>query len=115
MEETMMPYPELFAWWALTITWSSVFLTLVSLYLYIDSSKKRKANSVVSQDITKTARDFVFVWVLLGLLILYIVSIDRGSAIMFAAGNILVEVFLTGYILKNRTKVSEQETRPPSR
>ncbi len=55
------------------------------------------------------------VWVLLGLLVLYIVSINQGSAVMFAAGNLLVEALLLGYILKNRSKRTEPETPPPSR
>ena len=59
-------------------------------------------------------KDFVFVWVLLGLLIFYIVSIQIGSVLIFAAGNILVEVLLIAYLLRNRTKKSEETQRPTS-
>jgi hypothetical protein len=52
--------------------------------------------------------DFIFVWVLLGLLIFYIVSINIGSATVFAAGNIFVEALLVAYLLKNRKRKSEE-------
>jgi len=50
------------------------------------------------------SRDFVFVWVLFGLLALYIVSINISSAILFAAGNIFTEIVLIVYTVKNRTR-----------
>ena len=103
----MMPYPELFAWWAATITWSIVFLTLISIYLYIDSAKRRKQPDQKGQAVGKLVSDFAFVWVLLGLLVLYIVSIDRGSATMFAAGNVVVEVMLLLYLLRNKASATE--------
>ena len=76
-------------------------MTAVSIYLYMDSRKKRKQTTPA----TSTFRfviDFVFVWALLGLLGLYIVSIDRGSSILFASGNIVVEALLVAYTVKNR-------------
>lgn len=47
-------------------------------------------------------RDFIFVWVLVGLLGLYICSIDRSSSIVFASGNLVVEALLIVYTVKNR-------------
>jgi hypothetical protein len=59
----------------------------------------------------------VIVWVLLGLLGLYIVSIDRGSYILFASGNIVVEALLIAYTIKNRSlktpKTEERDTYRP--
>jgi len=102
-----MPYPELFAWWAATITWSIVFLTLISIYLYINSAKRRRRPDQKGQVAGRLTSDFAFVWILLGLLVLYIVSIDRGSATMFAAGNVVVEVILLVYLLRNKASTAE--------
>ncbi|HYA21647.1 MAG TPA: hypothetical protein VEG31_00490 [Thermoproteota archaeon] len=98
----MMPYPDLFAWWTATISWSIVFLSLVAVYLYIDSAKRRKQADQKGQGASGLIKDFAFVWVLLGLLLLYVISIDRGSSVMFALGNVLVEVLLLIYLLRNR-------------
>jgi len=95
---------DLFTWWAITITGGSIFLTLVSMYLYVDSATLRKKSEQTGASVINAAKDFVFVWVLLGLLVFYIVSIQIGSAGMFAAGNLLVEAFLTVYLLRNGTK-----------
>lgn len=97
----MTPYPNLIGFWAVCITWSALFLTAVSIYLYVDSRKNRKQTDHVRSRFGFVG-DFVFVWVLLGLLGLYIVSIDRGSSIVFASGNLVVEALLIAYTLKNR-------------
>ncbi len=100
-------FQYLFQWWAATISAGSVFLTLVGVYLYLESKKRRKADAgKIERGKRRLLRDFIFVWVLLGLLIFYIVSIDIGSDMIFAAGNILVEIALVIYLLKNRTKDS---------
>jgi len=104
----MMPYPELFNWWAICISSSIAFLTLASIYVYMDSKGKAKNKSHTKTDLVTLTRDFVFVWVLLGLLILYIVSIYKGSSILFAAGNVFTEVVLIIYTVKNRTGKSEE-------
>ncbi len=56
----------------------------------------------------RVAKDFIFVWVLLGLLVFYIFSVQLGtgrlSEVVFALGNIVVEVLLVFYLLKNRDK-----------
>jgi hypothetical protein len=98
------PYPELFAWWAITITGGIIFLVLVSAYLYVGNRKRREGSKGGLALFGKLAKDFVFVWSLLGLLVLYIVSIGNGSSILFACGNIVVEVFLIIYIVTNRAK-----------
>jgi hypothetical protein len=98
------PYPELFVWWAITITGGIIFLVLVSAYLYIGNGKRRGGRKGGLTPSAKLINDFTFVWSLLGLLILYIVSIGNGSSILFACGNIVVEVFLIIYIVRNRAK-----------
>lgn len=96
----MTPYPDLMVFWAVCISWSALFLTAVSIYLYLDSRKSRRQGAHFNR--FGFLRDFVFVWVLLGLLGLYIVSIDRGSSIVFASGNVVVEALLIAYTVKNR-------------
>jgi len=100
-----MAYPELFPCWAMTISWGIVFLIAVSTYLYIGSRKRLgRKDARMGEDVLDLMRDFVFVWVLLGLLILYIVSIGNGSSMLFAVGNVIIEVILFAYAIKNRTK-----------
>jgi len=109
----MAPYPNLLVFWAACISWSALFLTAVSIYLYMDSRKSRIQGAKATSRF-RFVRDFVFVWVLLGLLGLYIVSIDRRSSIVFASGNIVVEVMLIAYIVKNRPpKAPEIEKGAP--
>jgi hypothetical protein len=45
---------------------------------------------------------------LLGILVFYIITINIGSSLIFAAGNILVEALLIAYLLKNRKEESEE-------
>ena len=90
-----------FTWWIITISWSIAFLILVGIYLYAGSRTKRK------EEVRKTNRfgfiaNFVFIWVLIGLLVFYIVSVNIGSSTIFAAGNIVVEVILIAYLIANR-------------
>jgi hypothetical protein len=47
------------------------------------------------------AKDFVFVWILLGLLVLYIVSVGQGAYLLFATGNIVVEIILIAYVIRS--------------
>jgi len=112
----MAPYPNLMGFWAVCISWSALFLTAVSIYLYMDSRKNRKQDTHATGGLG-FVRDFVFVWVLLGLLGLYIVSIDRDSAILFASGNMVVEALLIAYTVKNRpqkgAKTEERDSYSP--
>ena len=103
----LIPYPELFDWWAATISAGSIFLVLVSIYLYVDSNKRREKNNREKASFLKLVYKFVFVWVLLGLLSLYVVSIRMGSSLLFAGGNIIVEVILVIYSFKNRSDATQ--------
>ena len=99
-----MPDLDLFGWWAISISFSSIFLTLVSIYLYADSRKRCKNGEREPVNIGNLVKNFMFVWVLLSLLVFYIVSIQIGSAAIFTAGNIVMEVILVIYLIRNRTK-----------
>ena len=91
---------DLFQWWAATITAGSIFLALVGVYLYVDSRKRRKnVHEKRGRHLKRVLTDFFFVWVLLGLLVFYIVSIDLGSDLIFAVGNVLVEALLFLYLI----------------
>jgi hypothetical protein len=105
----MAQYSDLLTWWAISISWSAFFLIVVSIYLY-RGRKKRVANSAAPEEIKRRwPVDFVFVWVLAGLLGLYIVSIFSGSSRIFAAGNIVVEVFLIVYAIRNTSQRTKQQ------
>jgi hypothetical protein len=105
-----MAETDLFLWWAASISGGSVFLTLVSIYLYITSRAKRKDEGSMKKKPSRILTDFVFVWVLLGLLVFYIVSINVGSATIFAAGNIIVEILLLVYLIKNKQAESSSSS-----
>ena len=93
----------LFELWELTITWSIAFLLLVSFFLY--GKRKRPAAAAHSRASPRLfLADFTFVWVLVFLLVFYIVTIDLRSFVLFAVGNVFVEIFLVYYILKNRIR-----------
>lgn len=88
----------LLLWWTISISWSALFLVVVSLYLYWD---RRKRHPQGAQTPSRFSTDFVFVWVLIGLLALYIVSIYRSSSTVFVAGNVIVEIVLIVYAIRN--------------
>jgi len=46
---------------------------------------------------------FMVLWVLVGLLAFYIVSVYFGSSTFFAVGNIIVEIILIVHVVRNRT------------
>ena len=96
-----------FVWWAISISGGSVFLILVSIYLYANSRIKRKESKKSISSVLRFGESFAFVWVLIGLLVFYIVSVSIGSAAIFAAGNIIVEAILIAYLIRNRQKKSE--------
>lgn len=98
---------DLFAWWAITISAGSMFHTLVSIYLYANTRARREKSERATKNAVSLMKNFVFVWVLLGLLIFYIVSIQIGSDMVFAAGNIFVEAILIVYLIKNKKTGSE--------
>ena len=97
---TEMLYSNLLTWWIISISWSALFLIAVSFYLYW----KRRPHAGFSSGILGKMKDFIFVWILTSLLILYIFTINNSSAMIFAAGNIIVEIVLIIYTVRNRGK-----------
>ena len=104
---------DLFSWWVISISWSIVFLVLVSIYLYANSKTKRNMDKGETENrIKRLGKDFVFVWVLISLLVFYIVSVNVGSSALFAAGNIIIEVILIAYLAKSKYRSEQtQQTR----
>lgn len=93
-----MDYSNLFGWWISSITFNIVFVVAASVYLY------RRGKGVIRSPVGRVRRwlkDFTFVWILLGLLVLYVVSVGQGSFLLFAAGNIVVQVILVIYVVKS--------------
>jgi uncharacterized membrane protein len=99
-----MNYQDLFSFWIISISWSIVFIILISIYLYTSTKTKREANSQTKRNPASLAKDQGIIWFLLGLLVFYIISINLGSDIVFAIGNILVEAMLVIYVWKSRKK-----------
>ena len=120
---------DLFVWWAISISWSILFLIVAAIYLYSSGRSKHEENrqketeqrldnnNSIGHRPKKTplrttagriVKDFVFVWFLLGLLVFYIFSVRLGSGTLteavFALGNIVVEVLLVFYLVRNRDK-----------
>lgn len=100
---------DLFVWWALSISFSIIVLTAVSIYLYLDSRSKRGGEdqkTSAKKRYLRLIESFAFVWVLVGLLIFYISSIQLGATVVtevvFAIGNIVVEILLIIYLIRNR-------------
>ena len=94
-----MLYSDLFGWWISSITFNIVFVIAASVYLY--RRRKRPAIAPTNGRIARVAKDFIFVWILLCLLVLYIVSVGQGSYLLFAVGNIVVEIVLIVYVVKS--------------
>ena len=94
-----MDYSNLFGWWISSITFNIIFVILASVYLY--GRRKHTPSPQNGSRIARWARDFVFVWILLALLLLYVVSIGEGSYLLFAVGNIVVELVLVAYVVQS--------------
>jgi cobalamin synthase len=109
-----LQYLDFFIWWAITISGGIAFLIMVSIYLYINSRIKRKESSRTRANRPRPGKSFVFVWVLIGLLVFYIFSVNIGSTIIFAIGNIIVEFILIVYLVRNRSEKSDEKSVPPS-
>jgi heme/copper-type cytochrome/quinol oxidase subunit 2 len=77
-----MLYENLFYWWAIAISWSTVFLVVIGTYLY---RRSRKKNNLPANPV-RMSKDLAFVWISLGLLTLYLFSIHLGSANPFRSG-----------------------------
>jgi amino acid transporter len=104
---------DLFTWWALSISFSSIFLTFISIYLFLESKSRREEDIRKKARAFRIGRNFAFVWVLLGLLVFYIFSIQLGAGVLseavFALGNIVVEALLVLYLFSNREKKPVEE------
>lgn len=106
---------SLFDWYVIAISWSIVFLILVSFFLY-SKRKPPLGSSEMHPSFSKVAGDFVFVWVLIALLFFYIVTVVVKSDILFAVGNVVVELLLIFYIMRNRPKQTSKHStaaQPP--
>ena len=90
-------YSNLFLWWEVSIIWCTAFLAVASIYLYADSARKKRSEKFAKPK--SMLENFVFVWILLALLGLYIVTITSASQPIFIAGNLIVEVLLILYIM----------------
>jgi hypothetical protein len=99
-----MKYSDLLFVWAVSITWCTVFLIAVSFYLY----HGRMNRSTDSGTIRGRLKEFFFVLVLACLLGLYILSINLTSSLVFAIGNIIVEVVLVGYTIRKKATTTGQ-------
>ena len=95
----MQYYSGLLVVWAMSITSCTIFLIGVSFYLYL----RRRTRSPDNKSSHVRVTDFLFVLVLAGLLGLYIVSINRTSALVFAVGNIVVEIVLLVYTIRSKS------------
>ena len=93
----MTDYSNLFGWWISSITFNILFVIFASIYLY--RRRNRQSRVETGSRIVRWIKDFVFVWILLALLLLYIVSIGEGSYLLFAVGNIVVEIVLVAYVV----------------
>ena len=124
----------LFTWWEISISWNIVFLIVAGLYLYGRSKSKRKEGSSEETEqkmkdehsvrapayriqlkakLGRVAKDFIFVWILMSLLVFYIFSVQLGTGlipqIVFASGNVVVEAILIFYLFKNRDKIKRSQ------
>jgi preprotein translocase subunit YajC len=128
---------DLFIWWAICISWSIVFLIVAGFYLYASSRPKRKRaredsskeikreindgrsvgaparSAQLKAKVIRIAKDFIFVWTLVGLLIFYILSVQLGTGTLpeavFAVGNIVVEALLVFYLFRNRDRTRRSQ------
>ena len=96
-----MQYAGLFGWWMASITFNILFVLAASIYLYRRKKERGLGMLTGRGRIAQVVRDFAFVWILLGLLVFYIYSIGEGSALIFGAGNIVVEILLLLYVVRN--------------
>jgi len=97
-----MAYEELFGWWIATISWSIAFPIVISIYLY--RIRKSRSSRVAGNKVVRMLKDFNFVWFLLGLLIFYIITVSQESSLEFGLGNIVFELLLITYALRNTQK-----------
>jgi hypothetical protein len=100
----------LFSWWIWSITFNVAFVIAASIYLYTRRKRPHKEQLTGIGKVVRVLKDFVFVWVLSGLLIFYVYAVGVASASLFAAGNVVVEVLLVVYQLKVGKSSEAQQT-----
>jgi hypothetical protein len=96
-----MVYENLFGWWIASITFNIMFVIAASVYLYRRRQVEGPRAPTVGGRVWRLVKDFAFVWILLGLGLFYIYSIGEGSGLIFAAGNVVVEVLLMIYVIRS--------------
>lgn len=94
-----MLYSDLFGWWISSITFNIIFVIFASVYLY--RRRNRDPSEETGGRLVRWLRDFTFVWILIALLVLYVVSVGQGSYLLFATGNIIVEALLIIYVIRS--------------
>jgi hypothetical protein len=76
------------------------------------SISKRKQSAEGGAGWFRLGGNFVFIYVLLGLLVFYILSVQLGAGSLseevFAVGNIIVEALLVFYLIRNGRRGSEK-------
>ncbi|MGA1974399.1 MAG: hypothetical protein ABSG92_02080 [Conexivisphaerales archaeon] len=92
----------LFDYYIITISFSIAFILAVSLFLY-SKRKGPAAGGQVRTSVRTTLANFTFICVLTALLVFYIVTVYIRSYMLFAIGNIVVELLLVYYVMKNRS------------
>jgi hypothetical protein len=104
--EPAMDYSNLFGWWISSITFNIIFVIFASIYLY--HRRKALPQPSTGSKVVRWAKDFTFVWILLALLVLYVVSIGQGSYTLFAIGNIVVEIVLIYYVSRSGRSIAHE-------
>jgi len=98
----MTTYSDLLVWWSATITAGILFIVAVSVVIYQLSKWRREKPMSILYAIPMIIKDFAFVWVMLTLLALYIVTISGGEYNVFALGNIGIEVLIVIYLIATK-------------
>ena len=100
----------MFDWWISSITFNVLFVIAAAIYLHIRRKTREKQALGGMKKLVRILKDFVFVWVLLGLLMFYVYSVGVGSYLLFAVGNVIVEVLLVVYVVKAGKPPKVQQT-----
>lgn len=83
-----------------SITFNIMFVVVASIYLYKRRPQRGPRMPMGKEKVAHVVKNFAFVWILLGLWLFYIYSVAEGSALIFGAGNIVVEILLVLYVVK---------------
>ena len=107
----MQYYSDLFNWWVVSISFSVSFMTIIAVYLYVSSRTRRRQITKATGERTRLVSNFTFVWILLTLLVLYILTIYIGSYVLYVLGNIVVDIMLIAYAARSKLTETEQRDR----